>query len=77
MAAAEQEGLLLAAGGMFGVDGGLESFLRLPYTLPVAELPDAVERLAWAWDRAAEAPAARTRRPRSSPEPPASRTAAT
>lgn len=77
VAAAEQEGLLLAAGGMFGVDGGLESFLRLPYTLPVAELPDAVERLARAWDRAAEAPLARTRRPRSSPEPPASRTAAT
>ena len=47
--AAEQEGLLLAAGPMFGV-GRAGPFLRLPYALG-PELPDAVERLARAVER--------------------------
>lgn len=43
---AEAEGLRLAAGPRFGVDGAFERRLRLPYTLPEAELDEAVARLA-------------------------------
>ena len=45
---AASEGLRLAAGPRFGVDGAFERRLRLPYTLPEAELDIAVERLATA-----------------------------
>jgi hypothetical protein len=61
VAAAEDEGLLLASGGQFAVEGGLESFLRLPFTMPPETLVNAVSRLARAWDRMADSPA-RTRR---------------
>ncbi|MBO0867078.1 MAG: PLP-dependent aminotransferase family protein [Micromonosporaceae bacterium] len=44
--AAEEYRLRLAPGPRFGVDGTLERFLRLPFTLPVPELVDAVDRLA-------------------------------
>ena len=44
--AASEHGLRLAAGPRFGVDGTLERFLRLPFTLPEHVLVDAVERLA-------------------------------
>jgi hypothetical protein len=47
--AASRHGVLLAAGPRFGLDGALERFLRLPYTLPEARLDLAVERLAAAW----------------------------
>jgi DNA-binding transcriptional MocR family regulator len=43
--AAEGHGLRLAPGHRFGVDGVLENYLRLPFTLPRTELADAVERL--------------------------------
>ena len=43
--AAEAHGLRLAPGPRFGVDGVLEQYLRLPFTLPEAELGYAVERL--------------------------------
>ncbi|WEK40795.1 MAG: PLP-dependent aminotransferase family protein [Candidatus Brevundimonas colombiensis] len=46
-----EEGLRLAPGPRFGVDGAFERRLRLPYTLPEAELDEAVERLARAADR--------------------------
>jgi DNA-binding transcriptional MocR family regulator len=42
---AAAEGLRLAAGPRFGVDGAFERRLRLPYTLPEVELDVAVERL--------------------------------
>ncbi|MBB3872689.1 PLP-dependent aminotransferase family protein [Brevundimonas mediterranea] len=45
-AQAETEGLRLAAGPRFGIDGAFEQRLRLPYTLPESELQQAVERLA-------------------------------
>ncbi|HEX8469620.1 MAG TPA: PLP-dependent aminotransferase family protein, partial [Brevundimonas sp.] len=45
------EGLRLAAGPRFGVDGAFENRLRLPYTLPEAELDLAVERLAKAYGK--------------------------
>ncbi|TDB76074.1 PLP-dependent aminotransferase family protein [Micromonospora sp. KC723] len=44
--AAEDVGVRLAPGPRFGLDGTLERFLRLPFTLPAAELVEAVSRLA-------------------------------
>jgi len=62
--AAFEHGVRLAPGASFGVDGGLESWVRIPYTLPPDTLRTAVERLGTAWDsmigrpaRAAEPPA--------------------
>jgi len=43
--AAEAYGVRLAPGPRFGVDGTLERFVRLPYTLPPSELDEAVTRL--------------------------------
>jgi DNA-binding transcriptional MocR family regulator len=48
-AAAERHHVRLAAGPRFGVDGTLERFLRLPYTLPADQLETAVLRLAAAY----------------------------
>jgi DNA-binding transcriptional MocR family regulator len=48
--AAESYGVRLAAGPRFGVDGTMERFLRLPYTLPADQLADAVKRIAAARD---------------------------
>jgi hypothetical protein len=36
-------------GPRFGVDGTLERFIRVPYTLPDDRLAEAVELLARAW----------------------------
>ncbi|MFE9205964.1 PLP-dependent aminotransferase family protein [Micromonospora sp. NPDC007230] len=44
--AAEEAGVRLAPGPRFGLDGTLERFLRLPFTLPAADLVEAVGRLA-------------------------------
>lgn len=44
--AAEDVGVRLAPGPRFGLDGTLERFLRLPFTLPVADLTEAVSRIA-------------------------------
>lgn len=44
--AAEEVGVRLAPGPRFGLDGTLERFLRLPFTLPAADLVDAVARIA-------------------------------
>jgi DNA-binding transcriptional MocR family regulator len=49
-AVAERYGLLLASGPSFAPEGGLERYLRLPYTLPPASLVQAVSRLRLAWD---------------------------
>jgi DNA-binding transcriptional MocR family regulator len=45
-AMAQGEGLRIAPGPRFGVDGAFERFVRLPFTLPEADLELAVERLA-------------------------------
>jgi DNA-binding transcriptional MocR family regulator len=45
---AEAYGVRLAPGPRFGADGTLERFLRLPFTLPEADLGEAVTRLAQA-----------------------------
>ncbi|GAA0947563.1 PLP-dependent aminotransferase family protein [Kribbella koreensis] len=47
---AQRNGVLLVAGSRFSPDGGLESFLRLPYTLDPDTLRDAVERLAASYE---------------------------
>ncbi|MEV0714876.1 PLP-dependent aminotransferase family protein [Asanoa sp. NPDC050611] len=44
--ASEEVGVRLAPGPRFGLDGTLERFLRLPYTLPAGDLVDAVKRIA-------------------------------
>lgn len=49
IAAAEHAGLAIAPGPIFGVDGGLERFVRIPYARPEAELVAAVEILAEVW----------------------------
>jgi DNA-binding transcriptional MocR family regulator len=64
-AAADQRGLVLAPGAQFAVEGGMERFLRLPFTGHAPQVVDeAVERLALAW---ADAQAARPARHGSSP----------
>jgi len=48
-ASAESYGVRIAAGPRFGVDGAFARFLRLPYTLPEAELERGIARLALAY----------------------------
>ena len=57
VAEAERLGVIAAAGRVFAVEGGLEHFIRLPWTRPADELELAAARLAHAW--AAPGPAAR------------------
>ena len=44
--AAEDVGVRLAPGPRFGLDGTLERFLRLPFTLPADTLTEAIRRIA-------------------------------
>jgi DNA-binding transcriptional MocR family regulator len=44
--AAEDVGVRLAPGPRFGLDGTLERFIRLPFTLPADDLVEAVRRIA-------------------------------
>ena len=48
-AAASRMGLEIPPGPRFGVDGTLERFIRVPYTLPDDQLVAAIELLARAW----------------------------
>jgi DNA-binding transcriptional MocR family regulator len=48
-AAASRMGLEIPPGPRFGVDGTLERFIRVPYTLPDEQLTGAIELLARAW----------------------------
>jgi DNA-binding transcriptional MocR family regulator len=60
-AAADQRGVVLAPGAQFAVEGGMERFLRLPFTGHGPEvLTEAVERLALAWGQALAARPTRT-----------------
>ncbi|HEX4401213.1 MAG TPA: PLP-dependent aminotransferase family protein [Galbitalea sp.] len=47
--AARNEGLLLAAGPRFGIDGAFERFLRIPFSPPIEDLDRAVDALERAW----------------------------
>lgn len=62
VAAAERQRVLLAPGPRFAVEGGLERFIRLPYTLPPDVLRDAVGRIALAWEQAQRQRTATARR---------------
>lgn len=57
--AAERLGVRVVAGPVFGADGVLEDYVRLPYVLPPDTLRAAVERLALAFREVLAAPAAR------------------
>jgi len=46
---AERREVIVAPGPVFAVDGGLNRFVRIPWTRPVAELEEAVARLGEAW----------------------------
>lgn len=50
-------GVRLAPGAVFGIDGGLERNIRIPYTLPPAVLEDAIGRVGQAYRVAAGGPA--------------------
>jgi DNA-binding transcriptional MocR family regulator len=44
-------GVVVVPGSRFGIDGTLERFLRLPYSLPADRLDEAVRRLAGVWSQ--------------------------
>ncbi|MEO6886441.1 MAG: pyridoxal phosphate-dependent aminotransferase, partial [Jatrophihabitantaceae bacterium] len=46
---ARPAGVILVPGSRFGIDGTLERFLRLPYSLPIERIEQAVRRLADVW----------------------------
>lgn len=48
-AAAADQHVIVSPGPVFSLDGGLDAFVRLPWTRPVSDLRNAVERLAVAW----------------------------
>jgi DNA-binding transcriptional MocR family regulator len=49
VAEGERRGVIVSPGPVFAVDGGLDSFVRIPYSRPPEELRLAVDRLAEAW----------------------------
>lgn len=55
---AEQHGVVVAPGPVFAVDGGLDRFLRIPWTRPADELTTAVDLLAEVWSTVQSRPAA-------------------
>jgi DNA-binding transcriptional MocR family regulator len=46
---AERHGVVVSPGSVFAVDGGLDTFVRVPFSRPADELRTAVARLADAW----------------------------
>ncbi len=59
-AAASARGVRLAPGPVFAPEGGLERFVRVPFTRPAEELTQAVDRLAEVWDGLPTRPLRRT-----------------
>ncbi|MFD0690447.1 MocR-like transcription factor YczR [Actinomadura fibrosa] len=57
--ASERLGVRVVAGPVFGMDGVLEDYVRLPYVLPPATLRTAVERLVLAYREVESAPVGR------------------
>ena len=64
---AAEHGVQLAAGSLFAPEGGLERFVRLPFTLAPATLTEAVDRLSLAWDQLLSARSTRRARHRRPP----------
>lgn len=54
--AARNQGLLIASGPRFGIDGAFERFIRIPITYGVSETEQAIEALATAWQSILRAP---------------------
>ena len=48
-AEAETRGTIVAPGPVFAAEGGLDTFLRIPYVRPPEDMEEAVRRLAEAW----------------------------
>ena len=46
---AERRGVIIAPGPVFAAEGGLDRFVRIPWTRPADELAEAVRRVADAW----------------------------
>ncbi|MEP6799205.1 MAG: PLP-dependent aminotransferase family protein [Lapillicoccus sp.] len=46
----ERHGVVVTPGPVFAVEGGLDRFVRIPWTSPPERLEEAVRRLAAAWD---------------------------
>jgi DNA-binding transcriptional MocR family regulator len=57
---AERHGVIVAPGPVFAAEGGLDGFVRIPWTRPVDELVEAVRRLADAWAVVRDHPAGAT-----------------
>jgi DNA-binding transcriptional MocR family regulator len=56
---AERRGVIIAPGPVFAAEGGLDRFVRIPWTRPAEELVEAVRRVAAAWAAVREQPAGR------------------
>jgi len=61
VAEAESHRVILAPGPVFAAEGGLDRFVRIPYTQPAEVLEEAVVRLAAAWERVGGGDAPRPR----------------
>jgi DNA-binding transcriptional MocR family regulator len=59
-AEAEVRGAIVAPGPIFAAEGGLDTFVRIPWTRPADELRSAVARLAEAWEVVRSRPSTRT-----------------
>jgi hypothetical protein len=51
---------MVSPGPVFGIEGGFDSFVRIPFTRPEDELRDAVDRLATAWVAVSSGPTTRS-----------------
>lgn len=58
--AARNQGLVIAAGSRFGVEGLFERFIRIPFTYPPDEIDRGVDALAAAWHSVTRTPIAVT-----------------
>jgi DNA-binding transcriptional MocR family regulator len=62
VATAAEHGVRIAPGPMFAPEGGLERFVRLPFTVGPDQLSEAVTRLARAWEHTSDQRGRRSRR---------------
>lgn len=58
-AEAERHGAIVAPGPVFAAEGGLDSFVRIPWTRPPDELREAVRRIGLAWADVRDRPSRR------------------